>query len=208
MRPPASGYSGCDYPLTCLRSGWARGRAVRGHPSLRSSVTLSTRHALNGVIDRTVRPVHFRAGSLTADPLGRMTRSRKLKTVSVLLTVLLVLLLVIAAYFGLSDGFRAVRGAHGSLQVLVSATQLLYGLLAMAALIAVGFGHRAAGALLVGWVAALAVTNGMSPFVWGFGSVADGIKSGVITGLWLGLVVWLWAYCRRRAARASDPRPA
>jgi hypothetical protein len=137
-----------------------------------------------------------------------MTRSSRLKIVSMLLTALLVLLLLIAAYFGLSDGFRAVREAHGPLRVLASATQLLYGLLALAALAAVGFRHRAAGPLLVGWVAALAVTNGLSPFVWGHASVAVGIKSGVITGIWLGLVVWLWGYCRRRAARASESHAA
>jgi hypothetical protein len=71
-------------------------------------------------------------------------------------------------------------------------------------LIALGFGHRVARALLVGWVAALAVTSGLTPLVWGHAPLVVGIASGVITGTWLGLVVWLWGYCRRRAARAAD----
>jgi hypothetical protein len=133
-----------------------------------------------------------------------MMRSPKLKTVATLLTALLVLVLLLAAYFGLTDGFRAVRAADSPLRVFVSATQLLYGLLALAALIALRLRHRAAGALLVGWVAALAVSNGSGPVVWGHEAVAVGIKSGVITGTWLGLVVWLRGYCRRRAARAPE----
>lgn len=122
-----------------------------------------------------------------------------MKTVSKLLTALLVLLLLIAAYFGLTDGLRAVRGADGPLRLLASATQLLYGLLALAALITLGFSHRAVGALLVGWVATLALNNGLGPIVWGHEAVGVGIKSGVITGTWLGLVVWLWRYCRRHS---------
>jgi hypothetical protein len=127
-----------------------------------------------------------------------------LKTVSTLLTALLALLLLIAAYFGLIDGLRAVRVADGPLRLLVSATQLLAGLLALAALIALGFGHRATGALLVGWVATLAMTNGLSPVVWRHDAIAVGIKSGVITGTWLGLAVWLWGYCHRRATRGAS----
>jgi hypothetical protein len=130
-----------------------------------------------------------------------------LKIVSILLTAFLAILLLIAAYFGLGDGVRAIRGAQGASQVLVSAAQLLYGLLALAALVAIGFGHRAAGFLLVAWVAVLALTNGLSPLVRARESIGVGVRSAVITGAWLGLVVWLRGYCRRRAMRPTGTPP-
>lgn len=137
-----------------------------------------------------------------------MIRRPPWKAVSILLTALLVLLLLLAAYFGSTDGVRAVRVADGPLRLLASVTQLLYGLLALAALIALGFGHRAAGALLVGWVAALAFGNGLSPIAWGREPIAVGVRSGVITGTWIGLLLWLRGYCRRRAARTSESQAA
>lgn len=132
-----------------------------------------------------------------------MTRLPPWKALSALLTGLLVLLLLLTAYLGLREGIGAVGAADGTLRVLASATDLLYGLLALGALIALGLRQRAAGVLLVGWVAALALTNLLGPIAWGHESIRLGIKSGVITGTWLGLLVWVWGYARPRAAHAG-----
>jgi hypothetical protein len=123
-----------------------------------------------------------------------------MRIVSSLLTGLLVLLLLAAAYFGLTGGFVLVREAHTGAQKLATGTELLYGVTALLALVAMASRHKGTLALLVVWAAALTATSALAPVVWANRSVAIGAASGAAVGAVLAIIVGAWLYAGRRAA--------
>ena len=124
-----------------------------------------------------------------------------LKTLSRVLLVILVLLLLSSAYLGIRDGVGLVREAHLVFEILATATELLYGVAAVAALAALGARHRSALVFLVIWAAALTATSGLAPVVWAHTSVASGVGSAALVGVIVAALLWGWR--RSSAARAG-----
>ena len=115
-----------------------------------------------------------------------------MKTVSLLLTGLLVLLLLAAGYFGIVEGLGLVRQAHTPLEILPTASELLYGIAAVGALVALASRHRSAQYLLILWAVLVSITAALAPPVWGGSSAVVGAESGVAAALLIGLVLWGW----------------
>jgi hypothetical protein len=127
-----------------------------------------------------------------------------MRIVSSLVTGLLVLLLLAAAYFGLTSGFGLLREAHTGAQWLATGTELLYGLTALLALAALASRHKWTLRLLIVWAAAVTATSALAPVVWGGTSWMVGAESGGGAGLLLAVLLWSWHYAGRR--ESPDPR--
>jgi hypothetical protein len=123
-----------------------------------------------------------------------------MRIVSLLLTGLVVLLLLATAYLGLTGGFALVREARTFAQQLATGTELLYGVTALLALVAMASRHKSALLLLIVWAAALTATSTLAPVVWGNASPAVGAASGVGVAVVLALILWPWHVVRGRAA--------
>ena len=105
-----------------------------------------------------------------------------MKTASLILTSLLVLMLLASAFLGITDGVGLVRQAHTTAQAVATAAELLYGVAAVGALVALASRHKFAPHLLTLWAACVTITSGLAPVVWGGTSVAVGAESGVAAG--------------------------
>ncbi|HEV8149533.1 MAG TPA: hypothetical protein VGP61_05050 [Gemmatimonadales bacterium] len=109
----------------------------------------------------------------------------------------LVLLLLATGYNGLVEGVSATHYADtGGMQV-ATVTQLLYGVLSVAALLALGFRRRRVHGLLVGWAIALTATMALAPVVYGGQSLWKGVLAGSVTALIAGLAVRGWKLVSR-----------
>ena len=124
-----------------------------------------------------------------------------MRIVSFLLTGFLVLLLLASAYLGLTDGIGLLREAHTAARRLATGTELLYGLTALLALVAMASRHTWTLHLLVVWAAAVAATSALAPVVWGGTSWRVGAESGAAVGVVLAVVVWSWHRVARQANR-------
>lgn len=113
---------------------------------------------------------------------------------------LLVLLLLLTAFNGLVEGISATHYADTRGMRLATATQLLYGGLALAALGALAFRRRWVFGLLVAWGISVTVTATLAPVVYGGTPVRDGVLAGSITGAVVALILWCW----RRLARNQE----
>jgi len=131
-----------------------------------------------------------------------------MRIVSSLLTGVLVLLLLAAAYLGLTGGFGLLREAHTGVQRLATGTELIYGLTALLVLVALASRHQWTLHLLVLWAAAVAATSALAPVVWGGASWTVGAETGGAVGVLLAVVVWSWHYVGRRVSRGGKPHAA
>ena len=122
-----------------------------------------------------------------------------------LVTGFLVLLLLAAAYLGLTGGFGLLREAHTGAQRLATGTELLYGLTALLALAGLASGHRWTLGVLIVWAAAVTATGALAPVVWGGTSTMVGAESGCAVGALLAVILWSWHHVARRAAGARAP---
>jgi len=120
------------------------------------------------------------------------------RTLSLLLTALLVLLLLAAGYFGIVEGLGLVRQARAPAQILATATELGYGVAAVGALVSLASRHRSARYFLIVWAVLVSVTAALAPPVWGGSTVAVGAESGVGSGLLIGLLLWGWSRALRK----------
>ena len=125
-----------------------------------------------------------------------------------LITVLLVLVLLAAAYFGLTEVFGLLPEAHRPLEVLAVATEFLYGLLALIALVGMATHHRTTPIVLVAWAVAATAGSALSPVTWGRAPAVEGIKSRIVVGLVVGALVFGWRYTRRQLPGSSPPEAA
>jgi hypothetical protein len=109
-------------------------------------------------------------------------------------------LLLLTAYTGIADGRDAFRSASADrpLERVAAAIQLLYGALAAATLLASALARRWVLPLLLAWGAALTVTGGLAPVVWGEQGALVGVLGGLCTAAIVALVF--------RAARAHNRR--
>jgi hypothetical protein len=125
-----------------------------------------------------------------------------MRLVSKLLDGLLVLLLLASAFFGLKDGIPLVREAHTADQWAATCTEIVYGVTAVAAIVAWASRHRWQGRLLLVWALGLTATSVLAPVVWAHTSVATGLASGAGVGAVLALLLWARRLVRRRAGAA------
>jgi hypothetical protein len=130
------------------------------------------------------------------------------KTVSRLLTALLVLLLLASAFLGLKGGFGLLREARSAAEWVATGTEILYGLAALAALAALPSGRPWALRLLIVWAAAVTATSTLAPVVWGKTAWIVGAESGCAVGALLALLLWGWHHSRRVAGRPGTSQQA
>ena len=118
--------------------------------------------------------------------------------------ILAILVLVVTAYAGITDGLNSLRRAATNGQQVAAATQLAYGFLGIAALVAIALGFRATTYILIAWGLAATFTAAIAPTVWGGAPMQAGIASGLGAGL-VAAVVILGG--RRLEASRSLSRP-
>ena len=108
--------------------------------------------------------------------------------------VLLVALLLACVYNGLVEGWNELQNDDTPPMRVATATQLLYGLAAAGALIALAIPARRrwVSPLLVVWGAASIVTATLAPVVYGGASWTSGAAAGLLTVLIVLLVLWGW----------------
>lgn len=114
--------------------------------------------------------------------------------------VLLVLLLLLTAYTGLTDGLNQIHVATGAGQWAAIAAQLANGIFAILALAAMGARHRIATLFIHGWCVTAILISTLAPIVYGGASVVVGLASGAAAALLAVLVLWIW---RHRPAGAN-----
>ena len=106
--------------------------------------------------------------------------------------VVLILLLLLTAYAGLTDGLSGIHQATGAGQWAATATQLVYGVCAILALAAMGARHRVATSFIQGWCIATILTSTLAPVVYGGANIIVGAGGGVGAALVSVLVLWIW----------------
>jgi hypothetical protein len=110
----------------------------------------------------------------------------------VLRITLVVALVAVTAYGGISDGLDTVREATTRGQAIGAASQLAYGPLSLVVLLAMAFRPRWVTPLLAAWGLALTVTGTLAPVVWGEAGWGAGAAGGVATALVAALVIAGW----------------
>ena len=93
-----------------------------------------------------------------------------------------VALLLVSAYGGLVDGWSSLAGAVSIGQRITAATQLMYGILSVACLIALVAARRLVRTLLVLWGIELTLTAALASVFWG-GSRSWWVRSGLSVAL-------------------------
>lgn len=111
-------------------------------------------------------------------------------------------LVAFCADAGIEDGMRGFAGSQTAGQRVASMTQLLYGALSVAVLLAMAFRPRWVAALLLAWGAALTVTGALATVVWGEQGWGVAAVAGVSIAGVFALILWAW----RAHLRASAPR--
>ena len=97
-----------------------------------------------------------------------------------------------------------MRSAETAGQRAASATEILYGVLSVAVLLAMAFRRRWVTPLLVAWGGALTVTGALAAVVWGEAEWWAGAIGGAGVLAVVALVVWAWR-AHLRGTRAGAP---
>ena len=113
-------------------------------------------------------------------------------------------LLLVTAYAGIVDGIDGSRSAATEGQRIAAATQMAFGVAAVAALIAMALRSRLALPILVVWGGALTVAGGLAPVVYGETGILVGLAAGLSVAVVVGLVVLAWR--KHTAIRPADPK--
>lgn len=125
-----------------------------------------------------------------------------MRLLAFLLDALLVLLLLASAYFGCKEGVALVREAHTAGQWAATGTEILYGVAAVAGIVAWASRQRWRGWLLLVWALALTATGALAPVAWARSSLATGLASGAGVAAVLALLLWGRRVVRRRTGAA------
>ncbi|HEV8600168.1 MAG TPA: hypothetical protein VGQ69_12460 [Gemmatimonadales bacterium] len=104
----------------------------------------------------------------------------------------LVILLLVTGYNGLVEGVIATHHAGTAGMRVATVTQLLYGVCAVVALLALAAKQRWVLWPVAGWALAVIATAGLAPVVYGGTPVRTGLVAGAGAALVLGLVLWAW----------------
>jgi len=122
-----------------------------------------------------------------------------------ILTTVILLLLLATAYNGIVEGLNATHFASTTGQRIATLTQLGYGVLALAAMVAMGLKHAMTTAVLVLWGGAIVVTALLAPVVYGGTSIGVAIGAGLASTIVVGLVILGWQRSRRSPTEAASP---
>lgn len=117
-----------------------------------------------------------------------------------------VVLLLFCAYGGIVVGLDALRSVSTPGQRIAGASQLVYGISAVAALLALLLRRRWSMPLLLVWGAALTLTGGMAPVVWGEQNALVGLLGAAVVAPIVGLVLWACRSHNRGAVSSPPPR--
>jgi len=111
-------------------------------------------------------------------------------------------LVALCASTGIDGAMNEWRSAETAGQRAASATELLYGVLSIAVLLAMAFRPRWVTPLLVAWGGALTVTGALAAVVWGGAEWWAGAIGGAGVLAVVALVLWAWR-AHVRGARAE-----
>ncbi|HEV8357204.1 MAG TPA: hypothetical protein VGQ17_10610, partial [Gemmatimonadales bacterium] len=100
--------------------------------------------------------------------------------------------LLLTGYNGLIEGINATHVADTPGMKVATATQLLYGFAAVAAIAAIFVRRRLVFPILVGWGIALVLTGALAPVVYGGSSLGVGLAGGAVTAVLVALVLRAW----------------
>jgi hypothetical protein len=117
-----------------------------------------------------------------------------------------VVLLLFCAYSGIVGGLDALRSVSTPGQRIAGASQLVYGISAVAALLALLLRRRWSMPLLLVWGAALTLTGGMAPVVWGEQNALVGLLGAAVVAPIVGLVLWACRSHNRGTVSSPPPR--
>lgn len=112
-------------------------------------------------------------------------------------------MLLLTAYGGLVDGAGSLRSVSTIGQRVAASTQLAYGALSVACLVALVAARGWMGRLLVVWAVALTLTAALASVFWGGTSIVIGVVAGFSVALVASLVLWAWRVEERGAARGA-----
>jgi hypothetical protein len=115
---------------------------------------------------------------------------------------LVVVALTLTGFNGIVEGLNATHFADTPGMKVATATQLLYGFSAAAALVAMAVRRQLVFAILAVWSLALTATAVLAPVVYAGRGVGVGVAFGAATALVTGLLLWAWP----PAARVNHSR--
>lgn len=116
------------------------------------------------------------------------------------------LLLAALAYGGLAGALAQWSEQRTSGQSVQTATQFLYGMLSLLAIVTAFTWRRAARAIQMTWAITLATSGGLASVMWGDTSAVIGVVSGLAALLVaLGIVWLLRTGARGMGAAVRDP---
>ena len=117
----------------------------------------------------------------------------------------LVLLLLATAYNGIIEGFNALHAVATVGHRIATATQLAYGVLAVAALSALTLKHPMTFRLLLAWSAMVVTTAALAPVVYGGTSVVVGTIAGLGVAAIVGTAIMAWRRSTRPVPNRERP---
>ena len=98
--------------------------------------------------------------------------------------------LLAAVWFGLKEGADGFMDAGTTFQRWAAASQLLYGVLAVASLVALFTGRAWLRPVLIAWAVVLTLTGTVATVAWSGAPWTAGLMAGALTALVAGLVAW------------------
>ncbi|HEY6853495.1 MAG TPA: hypothetical protein VI139_04555 [Gemmatimonadales bacterium] len=98
--------------------------------------------------------------------------------------------LLFIGYTGITDGWHQVNASATLGQRIQTATQLLFGLLAVAVVGALAARHRWSRPLLIGWGAVLSISAGFAVVVWGGQGALPAAAATLATALIAAFTLW------------------
>lgn len=114
--------------------------------------------------------------------------------------VVVAAVLLLAVWFGVKEGRDGFRDADTTGQRVAAATQMFFGVAALACVWALLRHRRWLGIALAVWGLAVTSTGILAPMVWGGGGWGAGVLGGAVTAIVASLIAW-GALAHRRGRR-------
>jgi hypothetical protein len=124
--------------------------------------------------------------------LGPRVNEHMPKVLLVLRYSVVIVALLLTGYKGLVEGVNATHVADTPGMKVATATQLLYGVTAVAAILAMRLWPRLVFPILIAWGLAVTATGALAPVVYAGRPLGWGVSGGALTGAVVSLLLWAW----------------